>query len=123
MTGSWSRKNTYILGCLFLISFAFPYYAMLETREPVCIVVAVVLSLPIGHALLYSVQASLTPELFGTRLRYSGASIGYQLQAFRSRCQKPRVSSPALASGAAPGALDWLLRGSDTRLQLIPSRL
>ena len=33
----------------------------------------------IGHALLYSVQASLIPELFGTRLRYTGASLGYQL--------------------------------------------
>ena len=31
--------------------------------------------------MLYSVQASLIPELFGTRLRYTGASIGYQLAA------------------------------------------
>ena len=34
-----------------------------------------------GHAILYSVQASLIPELFGTRLRYTGASLGYQLAA------------------------------------------
>jgi MHS family shikimate/dehydroshikimate transporter-like MFS transporter len=33
----------------------------------------------VGHAMLYSVQASLIPELFGTRLRCTGASIGYQL--------------------------------------------
>jgi MFS family permease len=91
----WSRKSTYMLGCLFLISFAFPYYALLETREPVWIVIAVVLSLPIGHALLYSVQASLIPELFGTRLRYSGASIGYQL------------ASP-VAGGLAPLIAAWL---------------
>jgi MFS family permease len=39
----------------------------------------VVLTLSVGHALLYSVQASLIPELFGTRLRYTGASLGYQL--------------------------------------------
>lgn len=75
----WTRKKTYIAGSLFLIAFAFPYYALLATRQPVWIVTAVVLSLPIGHALLYSVQGSLIPELFGTRLRYSGASIGYQL--------------------------------------------
>src|SRR5262249_5185626 len=77
----WSRKNTYILGSLFLIGFAFPYYAMLEIRETVWIMIAVVLSLSIAHAFLYSVQASLIPELFGTRLRYSGASISYQLAA------------------------------------------
>jgi MHS family shikimate/dehydroshikimate transporter-like MFS transporter len=34
-----------------------------------------------GHAVLYSVQASLIPELFSTRLRYTGASLGYQLAA------------------------------------------
>src|SRR5262249_17232374 len=91
----WSRKNTYILGCLFLIGFAFPYYAMLDTRQPVWIVMAVVLSLPIGHGLLYSVQASMIPELFGTRLRYSGASISYQL------------ASP-FAGGLAPLIAAWL---------------
>jgi metabolite-proton symporter len=77
----WSRRAVYMLGCLFLIGYAFPYFALLGTRQPVWIVVAVILSLPVGHAMLYSVQASLIPELFGTRLRYSGASIGYQLAA------------------------------------------
>jgi metabolite-proton symporter len=81
LSDRWSRRGTYSLGCLFLIAFAVPYYALLETRQPALIVLAVVLSLAGGHALLYSVQASLIPELFGTKLRYSGASIGYQLAA------------------------------------------
>jgi MFS family permease len=62
-----------------LIAFAFPYYALLETRHPLAVLLAVVISLAGVHGLLYAVQASLIPELFGTRLRYSGASIGYQL--------------------------------------------
>jgi metabolite-proton symporter len=74
-----SRRRTYVLGCLFLAGYAFPYFAMLQTREPAVVVMAIVLSLVIGHALLYSVQASLIPELFGTRIRYTGASLGYQL--------------------------------------------
>src|SRR5262249_40397217 len=76
-----SRKGAYAAGCLFLIAFALPYYALLQTREPVWIVVATVVALVGGHAVLYSVQASLIPELFGTRLRYTGASLGYQLAA------------------------------------------
>jgi MHS family shikimate/dehydroshikimate transporter-like MFS transporter len=71
-----SRKSVYGIGCLYLILFAWPYYRMLETGW---IVLAVVLSLAVGHALLYSVRASLIPELFGTRLRYTGASLSYQL--------------------------------------------
>jgi MFS family permease len=81
LSDRWSRRGAYSLGCLFLIAFAVPYYALLETRQPGWILLAVVLSLAGGHALLYSVQASLIPELFGTKLRYTGASIGYQLAA------------------------------------------
>jgi metabolite-proton symporter len=77
----WSRKGMYIMGCLILACFAVPYFALLNTRDPLWITVAVVLSLAGGHSMLYSVQGSLIPELFGTRLRYSGASIGYQLAA------------------------------------------
>lgn len=75
----WSRRGTCVLGCLFLIVFAFPYYALLATQQPVLVFVAVIVSLAGGHALLYSVQAAFIPELFGTRLRYTGSSIAYQL--------------------------------------------
>jgi metabolite-proton symporter len=75
----WSRRRTYMLGCIFLAVFAFPYFALLETRQPALVILAVVLSLALGHAMLYSVLASLIPELFATRLRYTGASLGYQL--------------------------------------------
>jgi metabolite-proton symporter len=74
-----SRKGVYVIGCLFLIFFAWPYYALLWTRSPAWIAFAIILSLAVGHALVYSVQASLIPELFGTRLRYTGASLSYQL--------------------------------------------
>lgn len=76
-----SRKGAYVVGCLFLIGFAWPYYALLHTRDPVGIIAATVIAMTFGHALLYSMQASLIPELFGTRLRYTGASIGYQFAA------------------------------------------
>jgi MHS family shikimate/dehydroshikimate transporter-like MFS transporter len=84
-----SRRHTYMAGCLFLMFFAFPYYALLATRQPAWILLASVLGLAFGHALLYSVQAALIPELFSTRLRCTGASLSYQL------------ASP-LAGGLAP---------------------
>jgi len=93
----WSRKTVYRWGCLFLIAFAMPYYALLGTREPVWIVLATVVALAGGHAMLYSVQASLIPELFGTRLRYTGASIGYQLAA-------------PIAGGLSPVIALWLVK-------------
>jgi MFS family permease len=96
LSDHWSRKGMYVLGNLILIGFAGLYYALLGTRHPVAIVAAVVLSLALGHAMLYSVQASLIPELFGTRLRYTGASIGYQLAA-------------PIAGGSSPLIAAWLV--------------
>jgi MFS family permease len=93
----WSRKGMYMAGCLFLMMFAFPYFALLDTREPVLVQLAVVVSLTCGHAILYSVQASLIPELFDTRVRYTGASLGYQLAA-------------PVAGGLAPLIAAWLVQ-------------
>jgi len=76
-----TRRHMYMAGCWFLILFAFPFFALLDTRQPIWIIVAIVLALNGGHAVLYSIQASLIPELFGTRVRCTGASIGYQLGA------------------------------------------
>ncbi|HEV2460947.1 MAG TPA: hypothetical protein VGS80_21555 [Ktedonobacterales bacterium] len=44
-------------------------------------VLAIVLSLALCHAWVYGPQAALIAERFGTRSRYSGASLGYQLAA------------------------------------------
>ncbi len=96
LSDHWSRKRTFLGGSLFLLAFAVPYFALLQTRQPVWIVAAVVLSLAVGHALLYSVQASLIPELFGTRLRYTGSSLGYQLAA-------------PFAGGLAPIVATWIV--------------
>ncbi len=76
-----TRRHTYALGCAVLAVFAFPYFALLGTRAEAGIYLAVILSLAGGHAMLYSVQGALIPELFATRLRYTGASLGYQLAA------------------------------------------
>jgi multisubunit Na+/H+ antiporter MnhC subunit len=69
------------MGSIALMAFAAPYYLLLHAGHLAAVVLAVVCSLAIGHAMLYSVQASLIPELFGTRVRYTGASLGYQLAA------------------------------------------
>ena len=75
----WSRKGLYLAGNGLLLLFAFPYYALLTSRSEGSIMLATIVALALVHAMLYSVQASLLPELFSTRLRYTGASLSYQL--------------------------------------------
>ncbi len=79
LSDRWTRRRAYMAGCCFLAAFAVPFFTLLHTREPAWITLAIVIGVAGAHALLYSVQAALIPELFGTRLRCTGASIGYQL--------------------------------------------
>jgi metabolite-proton symporter len=92
------RRPVYLGGALFLTLFAFPFFWMMETRQSSLIMLAVVIGL-VGHAAMYGPQAAFFSELFGTRVRYSGASLGYQL------------ASP-LAGGLAPLIATKLLERS-----------
>ncbi len=91
----WSRRGVYLAGNLFLLCFAFPYYCLLGSRSTGGIMLASILALAVVHASLYSVQASLIPELFSTRLRYTGSSLSYQL-------------AGPFAGGIAPLICIWL---------------
>jgi len=72
------RRPVYLAGTLFVAMFAFPFFMLVQTQSTACIILAIVLGL-VGHAAMYGPQAAFFSELFGTKVRYSGASIGYQL--------------------------------------------
>ena len=60
---------------------SFPIFWALGTRDPVAVVLAFVVGMSVGHAIMYGVQASFLSEMFPSNLRYSGASLGYQIAA------------------------------------------
>jgi metabolite-proton symporter len=72
------RKKMYIIGAVATGIFGFIYFGMLDTMSSAVIFFAIVLSL-IPHDMQYGPQAALIAESFTGRLRYSGASLGYQL--------------------------------------------
>jgi MFS family permease len=73
------RRPLYLGGALFSLVFAFPFFLLLNTKTALLIWLAIVLGVNVGHDLMYGPQAAYFAELFGTRVRYSGASLGYQL--------------------------------------------
>ncbi len=75
------RRRWYLAGCVLMAAFAFPYFLLMNTKVSGIFILAVVLSLALFHAWVYGPQAALIAERFGTRSRYSGASLGYQLAA------------------------------------------
>src|ERR671910_2465301 len=73
------RRPLYLLGSVFSLLFAFPFFWLLNTGVEPLIWLAIVLGVNLGHDSMYGPQAAYFSELFGTRVRYSGASLGYQL--------------------------------------------
>jgi MFS family permease len=95
------RRPVYIGGAIGLALFAAPFFVLVDTRSTAAIYAAIAIALVI-HAAMYAPQGAFLAELFGTEVRYSGASIGYQL------------ASP-FAGGLAPLIAASLLKWSDGR--------
>ena len=73
------RRPIYLFGAVFTALFAMPFFLLVNTQTPSLITLALVLAVAVGHAAMYGPQAAFFSELFGTRVRYSGVSLGYQL--------------------------------------------
>src|SRR5207237_5049847 len=78
--------------------FAFPYFILMDTKVAGLVLLAIIVSL-VPHDMQYGPQASFIAENFTGRMRYSGASIGYQLASI-------------VAGGPAPIIAVWLLGGA-----------
>lgn len=89
------RKRLYITGAALMFVWSFIYWPLLDSRAPALVFLAIILALPI-HDMQYGPQASFIAESFTGRLRYSGASLGYQL-------------ASVTAGGPAPLIAVWLL--------------
>jgi metabolite-proton symporter len=91
------RKNMYLLGVVAMGVFGFIYFAMVDTAAPVLVFIAIVLSL-IPHDMQYGPQAALIAESFTPRLRYSGASLGYQLASIIAGGPAPIIATALFAA-------------------------
>ena len=89
------RRPVYAGGAVFLLLLVFPFFWLVETRSPGLVWLAIALGM-IGHAAMYGPQAAFFSELFGTRTRYTGASLGYQLAAPFSGGIAPLIASALL---------------------------
>ena len=97
LSDRFGRKRVYIIGAVVTGIFGWIYFALLDTLMPFWIFVAVVLSL-IPHDIMYGPQAALIAESFTGRLRYSGASIGYQLASIIAGGPAPLIAAALFAS-------------------------
>jgi MHS family shikimate/dehydroshikimate transporter-like MFS transporter len=99
LTDRVGRRPVFMGGLIFCVLYIFPFFWLLNTAQPLLVVLSLVVALAVGHSAMYAPEASFFAELFDTRTRYSGASIGYQI-------------APVVGGGIAPAICTALLAWS-----------
>jgi MFS family permease len=102
------RKKMYLIGVVVMGLFGFAYFAMVDTASPALVFLAIVLSL-IPHDIQYGPQAALIAESFTPRLRYSGASLGYQLASIIAGGPAPLIATALFATYHSGYAISWYI--------------
>jgi MFS transporter, MHS family, shikimate and dehydroshikimate transport protein len=92
------RKPMFYAASVFAAAFAFPLFALFDTKDPQTITVTVVVAIVFGQLIGFGVGAPWYSEMFAARTRYSGASLGFQIGA---------AISGGLTPAAAAGLLAW----------------
>jgi len=103
------RRKVYLFGALFSFAFAFPFFWMLDTKTPLVMYAAVIIGLNVGHDAMYGPQAAYFSELFGTRVRYSGASLAYQLSSVFAGGLAPLIATGLLASFGSHAVAGYMM--------------
>lgn len=94
------RPKVYLGGTVLIALFAAPFFMLLDLQVSWAVYAAVVIALGVAWPPVTATLGTLTSEIFTTRVRYTGVTLGYQIGA-------------ALAGGTAPLLATWLLARFD----------
>jgi metabolite-proton symporter len=97
----FGRKALYMTGALASIAIAFPFFWLFETKDTTIITITLIVTMTLTHALLFGPKAAYMPELFGTRVRYSGAALGANIASAISGGFSPLIATALLAWAGA----------------------
>jgi MFS transporter, MHS family, shikimate and dehydroshikimate transport protein len=90
------RRPIYLFGIVFSLVIVFPVFWLIE-RGPGYVPLALILAMNLGHDTMYGPMAATLSELFGTRVRYSGASLVYQATSIVAGGIAPFIATLLLA--------------------------
>ena len=97
------RRPLYLAGAVGVAAWSWIFFDLIGSRSEGKIILAVVVGLVL-HALMYAPQAAFFSELFGTSVRYTGASVGYQLASIFAGALAPIIAIRLLGSASEGSA-------------------
>ncbi|MFJ6380383.1 MFS transporter [Kitasatospora sp. NPDC092039] len=89
------RRPVYLVGAVGVGAWAFVFFGLVDLRSFGSLVTAVTVGL-VFHSAMYAPQAAFFSELFATRMRYSGASIGAQFSSVAAGAPAPLIATALL---------------------------
>ncbi|GAA2702170.1 MFS transporter [Actinoplanes palleronii] len=95
------RRPLYLAGAIGIALWSYVFFGLVGSRSEPKIILAVVVGLML-HALMYAPQAAFFAELFGTSVRYTGASVGYQLASILAGALAPIIALTLLGDVTNP---------------------
>lgn len=107
LSDRWGQRPLYMAGATFCLIFAFPFFWLLETQQPVLIWFAMIVGYNFGPTMMFAVQPTMFVRMFGTKVRYTGLSFAYQFSAILGG-MTPLIASSLLALG---GGKPWYVAG------------
>ena len=96
------RKPLNVFSMVFTAVFIFPFFLLLQTGEPVLVVLAFVIATAFGWAPVIAVQPAFYAELFGARVRYSGFATSREIGAALAGFTPLIAAAMVAAAGGAP---------------------
>ncbi|KAA5831326.1 MHS family MFS transporter [Saccharopolyspora hirsuta] len=109
LSDRWGRRPLILVGAGLLAVWAFPFFWLVDTATVLGVAVAATVG-SIGSSLTYGPLAAYLSELFEPRVRYSGASLAYQLAAILVSGGTPFIMTALLAAtGSSASVSAYLL--------------
>ena len=90
------RRPVYLIGAIGVGAWMYPFFALIDSGSFGALLLAVTVGL-ILHGAMYAPQAAFFSEMFATRMRYSGASIGAQFSSVAAGAPAPLIATALLA--------------------------
>jgi len=98
------RRKITLFGTVASTFFAFPFFMMAETGNVWILTIGIIIALNLIHDAIYGPQAVYFSELFGTKVRLSGANMGYAIGSVLGGGFAPMIATALLA---ATGGKTW----------------
>ncbi|MEU6844891.1 MFS transporter [Streptomyces sp. NPDC046716] len=102
------RRPVMITGALVTAAAAYPLFALVNSGSVTLLFAAYIIGNPILQASMYGPMAAFVSEMFGTRARYTGASLGYQLASTLGAGTAPLIASSLLAAAGGGTRSGWV---------------